>query len=419
MSFSHACSSVSGFPTHPLLNGLHLNLLKFPYITKSDFPNDDAKWVENFRQVESSCWVEAGCSPNTQECYGGETNTHIHHSEDEEDEASEHAMEDVEEECLDDECASSLKSRCHQKTGDSSSSSGGMKREPGLSKQHPPASARRQQPGSEISRTSLTDAQESLPCSQATLTSRSDSLSDQDKKLQDRDKQRRAVLDDLPGTIWNHICPHLPLDSILRLRLCSRAINRSIRNSIDLAPPLDKDELERSDTPTRHSSASAPAPAPAKAAETGHQTVTTAAPPVPYYQKYGRQGAAMFPPTPPFSYFEPQGLMHTINKVVGQSTVPTPPLSHRRGHPLEIQIPLSEETLSDSTVPLSPDEEVYTDMWIAAVAPQSNGDEGSAESCAAEPAPPEFSTIDSGEVSVRSYERAKHLELRFLDGSVS
>ena len=108
------------------------------------------QWVENFRQVESSCWVEAGCSPNTQECYGGETNTHIHHSEDEEDEASEHAMEDVEEECLDDECASSLKSRCHQKTGDSSSSSGGMKREPGLSKQHPPASARRQQPGSEV-----------------------------------------------------------------------------------------------------------------------------------------------------------------------------------------------------------------------------------------------------------------------------
>ncbi|KAK8182432.1 hypothetical protein BC567DRAFT_219894 [Phyllosticta citribraziliensis] len=159
--------------------------------------------------------------------------------------------------------------------------------------------------------------------------------------------------------------------------------NRALRQMLSTGPvqPLVKEELE----PDSLHNTSSP-----KVSKPESPGSTMAAPQTPYHTEHRHYAAPAFPPAPPFYHFEPNRLMHTINKVVGQSATPNSPLSFRRGaHAMELQIPLSEETLSDSTVPLSPDEEIYTDMWIAAVAPNDDGDEGT-EPCPAEPQPPDF-----------------------------
>ncbi|KAL2688831.1 hypothetical protein IWX47DRAFT_842331 [Phyllosticta citricarpa] len=388
MSVSYAYSSVSTVPAHPLLNDFDLNLLELsPYPCDSCHLDCDNKW-ENFQQAESSQLSEARYSAHVQDCRSGDKNAQTHLPGAEHDDKSTDTIDGAKKRGDDEVLSRHNGSGCHLKTGDSQNLSRALEQEPESSEDHPLASTRRWHPKSEIQsfRTSLKDSQESLACSTSESKRESESTSGEDHKRQDTNKQRRAVLDNLPGTVWNRICPHLSLDSILRLRMCNRALRRML--STDSVQPLAKEELEpSSNLPSNNSTPLPKAPQPAP---TGG---ITAGPQRPYYTGYRHYLTSAFPPTPPFYHFEPNRLMHAIDRVVGQSATPSSPLSLRRGgHAMELQIPLSEETLSDSTVPLSPDEEIYTDMWIAAVAPSGDGD-NSPEPCPAETAPPDFEDL--------------------------
>ncbi|KAK8177677.1 hypothetical protein IWX90DRAFT_411094 [Phyllosticta citrichinensis] len=385
MSVSHGYSlvPVPAYPAHPLLNE-QLELLDLrPYTCVPGDPDSDTKaWQwENFQQVESSQHLETERNAHAKDSHCEDKNAQLQIPGAEQDEKITDAVDDAKESGDDESSSRQNGSGCLLKTGDFQRSVA-LKQEPEDSEHHPLASTRRQQPGPESFHISHKDSQDSLACSIPESKRGPETTSKEDKTPEDRDKQRRAVLDDLPGKIWNRICPHLPLDSILRLRMCNRALRRML--STGPVQPLVKEELEPDSLPSSNNTSTP------KASKPESPGSIMAAPQTPCHTEHRHYAAPVFPPAPQFYHFEPNRLMHTINKVVGQSATPSSPLSFRRGaHAMELQIPLSEETLSDSTVPLSPDEEIYTDMWVAAVAPNDDGDEGT-EPCPAEPQPPDF-----------------------------